>query len=551
MGLLLLLMGGFQMSTGSTLMWAAAPSSARVSVAMRQAAGFYANQAAIQGGYHDVYAADLSASQSSKRAQGGLQISVTGSATPSVGMAYLVAWDATRDRFYLEAARQAGRALLKGQLCSGGWDYTIELDPAKREPFGYRMDAGCQEPRNDTGPGKTNLDNNATQGAIRFLIRLDRELAFADAAIHEGALFALNGLEKGQYPNGAWPQRFNRFPDENQFPSKPGAFPDVWSREWPGPVYHAHYTINDECTLNMIDVMLEAYRIYKDERYLQSAIRGGEFLLQAQLPEPQPAWAQQYDRWMHPAWGRQFEPPAVSGRESLDVIRTLLLLARETAQKRFLEPIPRALAYFKRSYLDDPVSDRSAGPRIARFYEMKTNRPLFLVKGTRLIVQNESWRLLDGYDLTYDDDHIVTHYTLKIGAQAIPQLEREYDRVKSAGSTTMRRPDRLFSMTPWRFFSGRPPEPTDPVERVERILESMDARGAWVQAGELGQNPRVVSFTPGKTMTLTVGDQVITVAPEQAIQVFEGTKPPIEEVLHSGTFNANLRLLSSYLKTAR
>ena len=123
--------------------------------------------------------------------------------------------------------------------------------------------------------------------------------------------------------------------------------------------------------------------------------------------------------------------------------------------------------------------------------------------------------------------------------------------MKSAGSKTLRRPDHLFSMTPWRFFSGRPPEPSDLAERVERILETMDARGAWVQAGELGQNPRVVSLTPGKTMTLTVGDQVFTVPPEEAIQVFEGTKPPIKEVLHSGTFNANLRLLSAYLKTAR
>ncbi|MEZ5394620.1 MAG: hypothetical protein R2724_17540 [Bryobacterales bacterium] len=52
----------------------------------------------------------------------------------------------------------------------------------------------------------------------------------------------------------------------------------------------------------------------------------------------------QYDRDMHPAWARIFEPPSVTGGESLkSAMRILLtLLPRETGDKRFLEPIPRA-----------------------------------------------------------------------------------------------------------------------------------------------------------------------------------------------------------------
>ena len=38
------------------------------------------------------------------------------------------------------------------------------------------------------------------------------------------------------------------------------------------------------------------------------AERAGDFILAAQMPEPQPAWAQQYDAAMHPAWARKFEP---------------------------------------------------------------------------------------------------------------------------------------------------------------------------------------------------------------------------------------------------
>ena len=48
-------------------------------------------------------------------------------------------------------------------------------------------------------------------------------------------------------------------------------------------------------------------------------------------------------------------------------MRTLIKIARYTGQKRYLEPIPKALAYFKKSLLPDG--------RVARYYEFKTNKP--------------------------------------------------------------------------------------------------------------------------------------------------------------------------------
>jgi hypothetical protein len=113
----------------------------------------------------------------------------------------------------------------------------------------------------------------------------------------------------------------------------------------------------------MIDVMLEASRIYKDARYQASAEKAGDFIILAQMPDPQPAWAQQYDAQMHPAWARSCEPPAITGRESVSVMRGLILLYSQTGKKKYLEPIPRALDYLKRSsWL------RDGKPVIARFY---------------------------------------------------------------------------------------------------------------------------------------------------------------------------------------
>jgi hypothetical protein len=49
----------------------------------------------------------------------------------------------------------------------------------------------------------TNLDNNTAQSVLRMLMRVDRALNFEDGEIHEAVLYALDGLMRAQYPNGA------------------------------------------------------------------------------------------------------------------------------------------------------------------------------------------------------------------------------------------------------------------------------------------------------------------------------------------------------------
>ena len=122
------------------------------------------------------------------------------------------------------------------------------------------------------------------------------------------------------------------------------------------------------------------------------------------MPDPQPAWAQQYDRQMHPVWDRKFEPPAITGLESQDALETLLLLHRKTGDRKYLAPIPRALDYLKKSRLPDG--------RIARFYELKTNRPLYFTRD---------------YQLTYDGDRVPTHYGFVFDSR-LDTIEADYRR---------------------------------------------------------------------------------------------------------------------------
>ena len=103
----------------------------RASAALRKAVEFYRTKVSTQGGYHFAYAQDLSYGRS-EMSEGPTRVEVQREGTPGVGMAYLDAYEATRDSYYLEAARDVARAMVRGQYCSAD-GLLIEFDP-QNEP---------------------------------------------------------------------------------------------------------------------------------------------------------------------------------------------------------------------------------------------------------------------------------------------------------------------------------------------------------------------------------------------------------------------------------
>lgn len=329
---------------------------------------------ATEGGYLWRYSLDLKERAGESKAT-ATQIWVQPPGTPSLGAAFLRAHAVTQEPLFLEAARDAADALASGQLASGGWDYLIEFDPVKRAAWFRRADIGsCTAAEAAKRRNISTYDDDTSQSAIRFLLALAEATPGSrdprDGRARIALDYALQKLIEAQYPNGAWPQRHDGQPcNPADYPVLKATLPVTYPREYGKENYFRHYTLNDHTQRDCILTLLEAWRRTGRQDCLAAAKRGADFLLLAQLPEPQPAWAQQYNAGMEPAWARAFEPPAVCTSESVGVLRLLLDLHLELGEARWLEPHARAFAWFQRSALSPGLW--------ARYYELHTNRPIY------------------------------------------------------------------------------------------------------------------------------------------------------------------------------
>lgn len=419
--------------------------------ALKRAAEFYRGSVARHGGYVYYYSLDLKKRWGEGEA-GPDQIWVQPPGTPTVGLAYLRAYEATRDQFYLDAATEAAEALIYGQLKSGGWQNAIHFDPTATEDA-YRNGKGDGKRNNST------LDDGATQAALRLMMQVDQAHDFKHVAIHESARVALDSLLAAQFPNGAFPQVWSG-PVDQSLKVRRAQYPDYdWRTEGRVKDYWNMYTLNDGLAGTVAQTLIEAHHIYSDPRLLVALKQLGNFLVLAQMPNPQPAWAQQYDYEMHPIWARKFEPPAVTGGESQDVLKTLIMIYRATGDEKYLRPIPAALAYLKSSTID-------GGQKLARYYELKTNRPLYMS------------RQGDIYSLTYDDSNLPDHYGWKVDSK-LDTIADEYDRAQSNRGDATASPRDVSS------------------KEVRQILTTLNDEGRWISTATGERLVGQPKFKPG------------------------------------------------------
>ena len=222
------------------------------------------------------------------------------------------------------------------------------------------------------------FDNNATIDELRFLGRAFR--ATNAPRYREAFIKGLSHILEAQHPTGGWPQ---------YYPLSKG--------------YHRHITFNDGVTARILELLRDVSDS-SDYAFLETADRtqakvavtkGIDCILRTQIKQDgqRTVWCAQHDeKTLEPAWARAYEPPSLSGAESVGVVRFLMSVEEPTPA--IVAAVEGAVAWFRSVALhgmrlekftdaagrDDRriVADPEAGLIWARFYELGSNRPIFL-----------------------------------------------------------------------------------------------------------------------------------------------------------------------------
>lgn len=433
---------------------------------------------ATEGGYLWRYSPDLK-ERAGENVATATQIWVQPPGTPSMGMAFLRAHEVTGDARYLDAAQAAADALVRGQLESGGWDYLVEFDPALRKAWHFRSDAaGVSAAEAAKRKNISTFDDDNTQSAIRLLLAVADASKWANSPrevrIREARDYALQKLVEAQRPNGGWPQRWSGVPvDPKEYPVQPARFPKDYPREYPKVNYNGFYTLNDNTHRDCVMTLLEAAQRLGRPELRAAAVKGGDFLLLAQLPEPQPGWAQQYNPQLEPAWARAFEPPCVVSNEGGGAMRLLIDLYLETGHEKYIATLPRAIAWYKRSEI--------APDTWARMYELGTNTPIYGDRDGKIKYRLE--------DLTPERQ---TGYSWR-GGYGLPAVFSYYEEVKAAGREAIlakrKAAEESARQPKQKAARARTLEP-----RVRAAIAALDAQGRWMgPAGRKAGGPQITT----------------------------------------------------------
>jgi PelA/Pel-15E family pectate lyase len=240
----------------------------------------------------------------------------------------------------------------------------------------------------------TTFDNSTTFTHIDYLAQvysLTHTEKYKDACL-KGIRFVLDA----QYDNGGWPQ---------YYPLEKGN-------------YSRRITFNDGAYIGIMILLKKILDspsyLYIIEPKIRSNIKkaydkGMECILKMQIPDngKLTVWCQQHDEvTLQPAWARAFEPPAICNGESAGIV--LFLMSLDKPDGKVIESVQSAVKWFQdsrifntrvktvqapaeeseyRTFSTDNivVVDSMAPPIWTRYYELKTNRPLFCDRNSKYL----------------------------------------------------------------------------------------------------------------------------------------------------------------------
>ena len=272
-----------------------------------------------------------------------------------------------------EAVRIADNVLLY-QHANGGWGKNINMARVLDEAEKAKV-------IEETKKIRTTIDNRSTFTQMRFLARTHQ--ATGAERFIDSFLRGIDYLLAAQYENGGWPQFY---------PIRRG--------------YYQHITYNDGAMIGVMSLLRDIsqgkapYAFVDQPRRARAATaiqKGLDIILKTQIEVngTLTAWCAQHDReTLLPAKARAYELPSLSGGESVGIVRYLMEI--ENPDERVVRAVKHAVDWLERSKLvgidivrkEDPslprgydrvvIENPDASPLWGRFYEIETNRPIFV-----------------------------------------------------------------------------------------------------------------------------------------------------------------------------
>jgi PelA/Pel-15E family pectate lyase len=273
-----------------------------------------------------------------------------------------------------DEARRVAENVLLYQHPNGGWAKNIDM--ARELAL-----AEIERVEKERGKNEATIDNGATWTQLRFLARM--HLATAERRYAEAFLRGFDYLLAAQYDNGGWPMIH---------PPPPKG-------------YYKEITFNDGAMIGVMRLLRDAalggdsfgfIDPERRKRARRAVEKGTDLILKSQvvIDGRRTVWCAQHDReTLAPCAARTYELPSLSGSESAGIAKFLMEI--EAPTPGVVQAIEAAIAWFERSKIQGirvevrndsslprgldrvVVADSSAPPLWARFYDLKTNRPLF------------------------------------------------------------------------------------------------------------------------------------------------------------------------------
>ncbi|MBC7798833.1 MAG: pectate lyase, partial [Pyrinomonadaceae bacterium] len=195
-------------------------------------------------------------------------------------------------------------------------------------------------------------------------------------------LKGLDYLLASQYENGGFPQ---------YFPIQKG--------------YYAHITYNDDAMIGVLKILRDIAKKRDDYAFVDETRRakaeiavqkGIECILKTQIKvnNTLTVWCAQHDeKTFAPSPARKFEPISLSGYESVAIVEFLMTV--QNPGQDVISSIESAVSWFQKTKINGikvvekpdkstrgydriVINDKTAEPLWARFYDIQTNRPIFI-----------------------------------------------------------------------------------------------------------------------------------------------------------------------------